>query len=148
MADRYFNPFQGIDLTVPVEYHDDMVRYSQREGKAILDQSPFPRMIDLWFAALCVAARLKFGPVDYSKSETRKFQEGSILSSDPWRVHTIMLIAIAHTDSVEVVAEPRKMLTIASGLAVAGLPRVFEMIKDGTGDPIWNLSDAVAAMIQ
>lgn len=142
MADRYFNPFQGIDITVPVEYHEDMARYSQKEGRAIIDQSPFPRMIDMWFLAVCVAARLDLEPVDSSKMDSRKFADGNILSSDPWRVHTLMLIAIVQTDSVEIVSEPRKMMAIASGLAVAGLPRVLSMIKDGSGEPIWNLTDA------
>jgi len=32
---------------------------------------------------------------------------------------------------------------LASGFAVAGLPKVIEMLKEGDGEPIWNLSDSL-----
>ena len=72
MADRYFNPFQAIDINVPVELHEAFTRYCQTGGNAVIDQSPFPRMVDLWFLAVCVAARLDLEPVDVTKYETRK----------------------------------------------------------------------------
>lgn len=148
MADKYFNPFQAIDLNVPVELHEAFTRYCQTSGNAVIDQSPFPRMVDFWFLALCVAARLNLDPVDVSKYETRKIIDGSIFGSDPWRVHTLMLIAIGKSGDVQIVSEPRKMMALASGLAVAGLPKVIEMLKDGEADPIWNLSDAMDAMLR
>src|SRR5690242_19344542 len=110
MADRYFNPFQGIDVSVPVEFHQDISRYSQREGGAIIDESPFPRMVDMWFLAACVAAREGLEPADLGKCETKKIIEGSIFSGDPWRVHTLMLIAIAHSGSIDIISEPRRMM--------------------------------------
>lgn len=147
MADRYFNPFQGIDVSIPAEYHPEVVRYSQHEGRASLDHSPFPRMVDMWFLAVCVAARIGLKPEELAGRETKKIIEGSIFSSDPWRVHTLMLIAIAHAGTVDIVSEPRRMMTIANGLAVAGLPKVLEMLKEGGGDPIWNLSEAVEKLV-
>src|SRR3979490_3190382 len=108
MADRYFNPFQGIDINVPIELHEAFTRYCQTSGNTTIDQSPFPRMVDLWFLAVSVAARLDL--------ETRKIIEGSIFGSDPWRVHTLMLIAIGKTGDVQIVSEPRKMMALANGL--------------------------------
>lgn len=148
MADRYFNPFQAIDINVPVEFHEAFTRYCQTSGNAIIDQSPFPRMVDLWFLAICVASRLGLEPADTAKHETRKIIDGSIFSSDPWRVHTLMLIAIGKTGDVRIVSEPRKMMALANGLAVAGLPKVIEMLKDGDAEPIWNLSDAIDRIIR
>ena len=148
MVDRYFNPFQSIDINVPVEFHEDFDRYCQRSANPIIDQRPFPRMIDLWFLSVCVAVRLGLEPTDISKYETRKIIDGSIFSSDPWRVHTLMLIAIGRTGDVQIVSEPRKMMTLASGLAVAGLPEVLEMLKDGDAEPIWNLSDAIDVLLR
>ena len=58
MPNRYFNPFQAIDINVPVESHEAFTQYCQTGGKASIDQSPFPRMIDLWFLSVCVAAHL------------------------------------------------------------------------------------------
>lgn len=148
MADRYFNPFQAIDVNVPVEYHDDFSRYSQTTGKAVIDQSPFPRMVDLWFLAVCVAAKLDLKPVDIGKYATRKIIDGSIFGSDPWRVHTLMLVAVGISGDIQIVSEPRKMMSIASGLAIAGLPKVIEMLKDGEAEPIWNLSDGIDGLLR
>ena len=148
MADRYFNPFQAIDINVPVEFHEAFTRYCQRAAEAVIDQSPFPRMVDLWFLSVCVAARLGLEPADIANYDTRKIIDGSIFGSDPWRVHTLMLIAIGKTGDVQIVSEPRKMMALASGLAVSGLPKVIEMLKEGDAEPIWNLSDAVALLLR
>lgn len=143
MADRYFNPFQAIDINVPIEFHEAFTRYCQRSANAIIDQSPFPRMVDLWFLSVCVAARLGLEPVDIGKYETRKIIDGSIFGSDPWRIHVLMLIAIGKTGDVDIVSKPGDMMKLANGLAVAGLPKVIEMLKDGGDVPIWNLSESI-----
>lgn len=148
MADRYFNPFQSIDISVPIELHEHLTRYCQREMKAVIDQSPFPRMVDMWFLAVCVAARRGLPPADLGKYETRKIIEGSIFGSDPWRVHMLMLLSIAQAKSVEIVSEPRRMMAIANGLAVTGLPVVIDMLSSGGGDPIWNLSEAMEGLVK
>jgi len=105
-------------------------------------------MVDLWFLAVCVVARLDLEPIDLGKYETRKIIDGSIFGSDPWRVHTLMLLAIGKSGNVDIVSEPRKMMSLASGLAVAGLPKVIEMLKDGDGEPIWNISDAIDMVLR
>ena len=148
MRDRYYNPFQAIDIFVPARYHEDITRFSQREANAVIDQSPFPRMVDFWFLAVCVAARLNLEPVDSSGFEMKKIIDGSIFGSDPWRVQTLMLVAVGKTGNVEIVSDPRQMMTVISGLAVAGLPKVLEMLKDGEGEPIWNLSDAIDSLLR
>jgi hypothetical protein len=147
MADRYFNPFQAIDINVPEDLHEAFSRYCQTGGNAVIDQSPFPRMVDLWFLAVCVAARLKLEPIELPPN-TKKIIDGSIFGSDPWRVHVLMLLAIGLTGDVHIVSEPRRMMSLASGLAVAGLPRVIEMLKEGDAEPIWNLSDALDRLLR
>ena len=148
MADRYFNPFQAVDISVPVEFHESFERYCQRSANKVIDHSPFPRMVDLWFLSVCVAARLELEPADISSYDTRKIIDGSIFGSDPWRVHTLMLLAIGKSGDVQIVSEPRKMMALANGLAVAGLPQVIDMLKDGDAEPIWNLSDAVDVLLR
>ena len=148
MADRYSNPFQAIDINVPVELHEAFTRYCQREANAIIDKSPFPRMVDLWFLSVCIAVRLDLKPSDITKYKTRKIIDGSIFSSDPWRIHTLMLIAIDKTGHEKIVSEPRKIITLANSLAVAGLPKVIEMLQDGEAEPIWNLSDAIDRILR
>ena len=148
MAAPYYNPFQGIDISDPEEIREKFQQYCQTGGRAVIDQSPFPRMVDFWFLAVCVAARLGFKPADLANADTYKIIEGSIFGNDPWRVHTLLLIAIAHTGDVEIVSEPRRIMALANGFAVAGLPKVIEMLKDGQGEPIWNLSEAVEALLR
>ena len=148
MTQRYHNPFAGIDLIAPVEYRDAYDRYCQSGGHAVIDQSPFPRMVDFWFAGLSLAARNGLRPVDLAKQQTFKFIEGSILDRDSWRVQAIMLIAIAFEDNVEILGDPRRMVAIANGLAAAGIPEVIDMLRDGDQDPIWNLSESLDATLR
>lgn len=145
---RYHNPFASMDLIAPVELREFYDRYCQSGGRAVVDLSPFPRRVDFWFAGLSLAARKQLKPVDLSKKETFKFIDGSIFDRDSWRVQTLMLIAIAVEDNVEIVGEPRRMMAIANGLAAAGVPLIVEMLRDGDQDPIWNLSDSLDCMLQ
>lgn len=148
MTQRYYNPFAGIDLIAPVEQRDVYDRYCQTGGRAVVDQSPFPRMVDFWFAGLSIAGRKQLTPVDLSKQETFKFIEGSIFDRDSWRVQAVMLVAIAVEDNVEIVGEPRRMIAIANGLAAAGIPHVVEMLRAGDQDAIWNLSEALDELLR
>lgn len=148
MTQRYHNPFAGVDLIAPVEQRDVYDRYCQTAGRAIIDQSPFPRMVDFWFAGLALAARKGLPPTNLSKQKTFKFIEGSIFDRDSWRVQAVMLIAIAVEDNVDIVGEPRRMMAIAAGLAAAGIPYVVEMLRGGDQDPIWNLSEALDGFLR
>lgn len=148
MTQRYHNPFAGIDLIAPIELRDVYDRYCQTGGRAVIDQSPFPRMVDLWFIGLALAVRKGLQPVELSKKETFKFIEGSIFDRDSWRVQVVMLIAIATEDTVEIVGEPRRMMAIANGLAAAGVPAVVDMLRDGDQDPMWNLSEALDCLLR
>ena len=137
-----------MDLIAPISQRNSYDRYCQTGGRTSVDQSPFPRMIDLWFAGLSIAARQKLQPIDLSKQETFKFHEGSILDSDSGRVQMVMLVAIAVAGGLEIVGEPRRMIAIANGLAAVGVPNVVEMLCDGNQAPIWNLSDALDEMLR
>lgn len=147
MTQRYHNPFAGIDLLAPVDQREVYDRYCQTAGRAVIDQSPFPRMVDFWFAGLAVAARKELKPVELGK-DPFKFIEGSIFDRDSWRVQAIMLLAIAHEGNVEIVGEPRRMIALANGLAAAGIPYVVEMLRDGDQDAIWNFSEALDSLLR
>jgi hypothetical protein len=148
MTQRYHNPFAGVDLVVPIEQRDAYNRYCQSGGRAVIDHSPFPRMVDFWFTAMCIAARKQLKSEDLSNRETFKFNEGSIFDRDSWRVQAIMLVAIAVTGSVEIVGAPRRMVSIANGLAAAGEPYLLEMLEDDDQEAIWNLSDAIETLLR
>lgn len=148
MAERYYNPFQGMDISVPEEYRETFGRYCRTGGRSNINDSPFPRMVDLWFLSVCIAVRLGMEPVDFGKRDTYKIIEGSIFANDPLRIHALMLIAIKKTGSIEIVSEPRQIMNLVNGLAVAGLPKVLEMLQDGDAEPIWNISDAIDEILR
>ncbi len=149
MAKQYHNPFSNIDLIYPTGQSDDYLLYCQTGKYKSIERSPFPRMVDLWFAGLSIAARKKLEPVDLSKRKTRHFNNGAIFSQneDNWRIQIVMLIAIAVEDSVEIVNEPSRMMSIANRLAAAGVPYIVDMLRDGNDEPIWNLSEALREII-
>jgi hypothetical protein len=148
MTQRYHNPFASVDLLAPIEQRNSYDRYCQSGGRAVIDQSPFPRMVDFWFAGLALAIHKELRPIDLSKQQTFKFIDGSIFDRDSWRVQTVMLIAIAIEEKVEIVSEPRRMIAIANSLSAAGVPHVVDLLSDGDQDPIWNLSEAIDDIVR
>ena len=148
MNQQYHNPFAGSDLIAPIEHRNFYDWYCLRGGVTSIDQSPFPRMIDFWFASLSFAAREKLKPDNLSGRETFKFNDGSVLDRDSWRVQAIMLISISIEGDVKIVGEPNRMITIANGLASAGVPEIVGMLRDGSQEPIWNFSDSLYELLQ
>jgi len=151
MTERYYNPFQSIDINLPDEYRVILDTYCQtgKEAKRlIIDKTPFPRMVDMWFLSLVIAARKKLKPIELNKKKTYKIIDGVIFSSDPWRINMIMLLCIGLKDDIEIVNNPREMMKIANGLAVAGLPHLIDMLKDQKTEPVWNLSYAIEEILK
>jgi len=151
MSSRYFNPFQGLDVRVPNRFREEFGRYCQTHsddgGKSSALHSPFPRMIDMWFLAVCLGAQ-EGKPAEYDAKDTYKIIDASIFSSDPWRIDALVLLAIGYENNVEIVNQPREVLTLASGFAVAGMDKLLKMIKEGDSDPIWNLSDELDHLLK
>jgi len=148
MVERYYNPFQAIEVLIPKDHHPDFERYCQKSGRGSEKESPFPRMIDFWFLALCIAVHEGLDPRDIANVETTKIIEGTIFSSDPWRVDALQLLAIGQTQSAEVVANPRDVMKLANGLAAAGIPRVLELLQENNLEPLDNLLDGIEGLIR
>ena len=149
MSNRYNNPFAGTDLLAPIDQRDDYDHYAERTTSRVIDQSPFPRKVDLWFLGICVAAQDGLEPVDLTSRQTTKFMDGQVLSSDPWRINALMLLALARHEDLEILTKPRQIIAMANGLAAAGVPKVLEMLKeDRHQEPIWNLSEALEQKIK
>ena len=151
MSDRYYNPFQTVELRIPESFRDEVSRYCQgptQEGrKTGLGEAPFPRMVDMWFLALCLGAK-EGRREDLTGVKMHKFMDGTVLSTDPWRIDALMLLAISLTNDTAIVAEPGKIINLANEYAAGGLPDVLDMLKDGDADPIYNLSDNLEAVIK
>jgi hypothetical protein len=135
MVDRYYNPFQAMELRLPSSYRDEISRYCQgatQDGRGTgLGDAPFPRIVDMWFLALCLAARAGKKETDLPADKTYKFMEGTVLSSDPWRIDMLMMLAVSMTGETEIVAQPRQVINLANQLAAAGMPDVIDMLRKG-----------------
>ena len=105
MAQQYHNPFARLGLIAPEtqrDYYDQYCRTNivGRTDKDI-DQSPFRRRVDLWFAGFSLAARKQLKPIDLTKEETYQFITGGEIftGEDSWRIQIITLVAIAIEDN-------------------------------------------------
>ena len=143
MTQQYYNPFAGISVIYPTEQGEDYRKYSRSTGQQSIDQSPFERMIDLWFAGLSLAVHRGLSPLELSGRGTSNMTPGSIFDgADSWRIQVIQLIAVAMED-VEVLEAPNRMMNLANGLAAAGAPYIIDMLQDGDQPPVWNLTEAL-----
>lgn len=150
MTERLTNPFVTMEIFAPVEFQEHFRRFSQTTGASSvseLDRKPFPRMVDFWFTALCVAVKKGLRPASFDGAQTYKAIEGPQIASPEWRAHALKLIAIAETGNPEVVKEPRRVLEIANGLAFAGMPHVLEVLNESPDEEIYALSDMLEALI-
>lgn len=144
------NAFASTDIQLPNKYKEYFHAYclTRTEGsRNNPEDSPFPRMVDMWFLAVCVAVKEGLKPDFESKGKTYKAIEGIVFGSDSWRSNALMLLAIAHTEDVEVTDRPHEMMRIANAYALAGLPRLITILEEREGDTALDyLSDIVADM--
>ena len=147
MNRRDNNPFSTAWLVYPIDQRDDYVRFCQTENPSPSDEAPFPRRVDMWFAAVALAAHEGLRPVDLGTRSTVQFVQGSIFDADAWRVRALMLLGLAIDQSIDVVENSARMMTIANGLAAVGQPLVVEMLNGGQDRPIWNLSTALEELL-
>ena len=145
------NAFAPTDIQLPERYQEYFHAYclTRTEGsRNNPEDSPFPRMVDMWFLALCIAVKEGLRPELQAKGKTYKAIEGNVFASDSWRSNALMLLAVAHTGDVKVTDRPHDMMRIANAYALAGLPRLITILEERRGDTALDyLSDAVVEMI-
>ena len=138
----YYNPFQNLELRIPEAYREEVDRYCQTQpaggARPSPDESPFPRIVDLWFVAVCLGAR-EGRPVPVEKPH--RFITGEILSRDAYRIDIIELAAIAVSGDPWIIDKPAMVMDLANSLAAAALPKLLELLSTGNAKPIWNLTD-------
>ena len=100
-------------------------------------RKPFQRQIDLWWCALClgvkIGRRTRLGP----KDKLVKFNDGGILSSDPWRITHLELLALAEFRE-EGLDNPSGTIQMASEYAATGA-KVIGEICVGAAEPTLTL---------
>ena len=117
-----------------MEFRQNHVKALQGRGDV---RKPFQRQIDLWWCALCLGVRLerrtRLGPRD----SLVKFNDGGILSSDPWRITHLELLALAELGE-EGLDNPSDTIQMAAEYAATGAS-VIEEICVGAAEPTLTL---------
>ena len=146
------NAFAGADIHLPDKFQEYFHAYclTRTEGsRNDPEDSPFPRMVDMWFLALCIAVKENLTPELDAKGKTYKAIEGVVFGSDSWRSNALMLLAVAHSGEVEIADKPHEMMRIANGYAMVGLPRLIAILDEREGDTALDyLSDIVSELTQ
>ena len=128
------NPYANQDLFWPSEFHQNYVRALQGRGDV---RKPFKRQIDFWWCALCLGVKIGQRTRLGSKDKLVKFNDGGILSSDPWRITHLELLALAEFGE-EGLDNPSGTIQMASEYAATGA-RVVGEICMGAGEPTLTL---------
>lgn len=145
------NAFASSDIHLPDKFQEYFHAYclTRTEGsRNNPEDSPFPRMVDMWFIAVCIAVKEGLSPDFETGGKTYKAIEGNVFGSDSWRSNALMLLAISHTGDVEVTDRPNEMMKVANAYALAGLPRLISIMEEREGDTALDyFSDIIAEMI-
>jgi len=126
------NPYASQDLFIAAEVSErigDFVSRSDKDGK------PFARQVDAWWLAIGIGVHI--GRRSKLPDKTVKFNDGSILSTDPWRINHLELLALAEEGEF-ILDKPVQVIRIASEYANTGFPWLVEQLM-GSHDPILTL---------
>lgn len=131
------NLFAGQTISLPNEMKEHFHRLCQTRLDGFsnrLEDSPFPRMVDLWFAGFCLAARKNLSPTQLSPQNSYTAIEGNVFGSDNFRSDLIVLFCISKTGSLDIITEPAKMLRLANEYALSGVKEIISKCLDSRGD--------------
>jgi hypothetical protein len=144
---KNYNPFQNLDLTVPDAYREDINRYSQTQTDALtrisIEHAPFPRYVDAWYLAFCLGAR-SGKPEKVVKPH--RFVHAEIIR-ESHRIDQIELVAIAWSGDPWIINRPSEVISLANEFAASGLRDLMQILTEGTGTALWNLTDHLSEVL-
>lgn len=143
------NPYANVPLRIPAREWESVRRFTttfRREdgSEPNIDQSPFTRYVDLWWAALILGVRegRRSRP-----SEWHDFTPAVVFNQDPWRIRELELIALAETDGTEVLDDPGRVIAIANEYAATGISILIEQMT-GQTEPIWAVTSLLRSLAE
>lgn len=108
-----------------------------RRGGEGHEQAPFDRQVDLWWLALCLGVQEGQRAQVPAADRRTKFADGSILSSDPWRITHLSLLGIAELGE-DALSRPAEILRMANEYVVTGI-RLLRVVLEGAAEPALTL---------
>lgn len=139
------NPFANFQLEIPKERSETIKTYT-KTGEDTWEFSPFERQVDFWYFCFCYAVMKKLDPV--RDPNMSNITPASILSNDDYRISHIQLAYIGYHETIDDIADHRKVFTFAIEMANAGMLAVLTILKDPDENPIWNLCDFIEKEIR
>jgi hypothetical protein len=120
------NRYASADLFMP----DDLHRVI-REHVGI--NQPFTRQIDAWWIGFCLGVRHGQTRPLPAPDKRVKFMDGAVLSSDPWRIIHLELVAVGLRGE-EILTRPREVVQLATEHANYGLEMLVNALT-GQNEP-------------
>lgn len=144
------NPYANIQLRIP-EHEWEAVRrftmtFRDEEGAAPkdIDQSPFNRYVDLWWAALTIGVR---EGIRSKPSEWHDFTPAVVFNQDPWRIRQLELLALAEAGNTDVLDDPGQVISTANEYAATGIAILIDRMT-GQTEPIWAVTSLFRSMAE
>lgn len=146
------NLFSREDLVLPDE--NDSYAFLQRLTRKnnrtdAKPEVPFEYYIDLWFFSLALCFKLgRDYYEDTSSIKTKNFERGSMLDRYPRRMSLITAIAISHSDDIDIIESPSRMMSIANGYACGGSLYLAKNLGDAALTKVEKLTDVLQGLYQ
>ena len=131
------NRYGNQDLYIARTVSDRIGDFVSRSDK---DVRTFPRQVDAWWLAIGIG--VKMGHRTPLPEETVKFNDGGILSTDPWRITHLEALALAE-EGEQVIDSPSLVIRIASEYANTGFQWLIDQML-GEADPTLKLMNSLA----
>lgn len=143
------NPYANLQLRIPEREWDAVRRFTTtfrpEDGSAPnIDQSPFNRYVDLWWAALIIGIRegRRAKP-----SEWHDFTPAVVFNQDSWRIRQVELLALAETNGTDVLDDPGQVIAIANEYAATGIGILIDQMT-GQTEPIWAVTTLFRSLVE
>ena len=143
------NPYVNVQLRIPAREWDAVRRFTatfRREdgSQPNIDQSPFARYVDLWWAALILGVRegRRSRP-----NEWHDFTPAVVFNQDPWRIRQLELIALGEADGTDVLDDPGEVIAIANEYAATGIGILIDRMT-GQTEPIWAVTSLLRSLAE
>lgn len=124
------------DLRLPKQIKDKalatLVSSQPNASHRSIEEAPFRRMYDFWFAAVLWAEQADLEPISGAKTE--KFiavgPTPADAKMDSWMLELLLLIAVRRLESdVNTLPDSVEVFRLANELAAAGAPRLIDEIE-------------------
>ena len=146
------NNFAGQNIYIPNELREHFARLCQTRIEGIsnrVEDSPFPRMVDLWFAGFCYAVKNQMPQETINQKNSYNAIEGNVFGNDTFRSDMMSLFCVSKTGQLEILSSPGEMLRLCNSYAIPGVRAIISELQAARGDEaldyICDLFDKVDA---